>query len=94
VFDRPKMQELGLAGGHIAFSDAVMRYTTGCMKRERERLARIFIVEKPPAKLAEAILDASLNDKVFKWNGPEAPLDAPPKSHAERVKKKGEGAAQ
>lgn len=90
VLDGDKMKELGLEGGHLTKSSAVMRYPTGCIKRERERLARIFINEKTPEKIAEAILDNSLDDKVFKWNGPETSLDTEPKSVEEREKVKGQ----
>lgn len=77
VLDDTKMKELG-AQSTVAFTSVVMRYPAGCIKRERERLARIFVNEKSPQKIAEAILDNSLDDKVFKWNGPETPLDQEP----------------
>jgi hypothetical protein len=80
VLDDKKMKELGLDGGHLATGSAVMRYTAGCIKRERERLAKIYVNEKSPKKIAEAILDNSLDERVFKWNGPETPLDFEPKS--------------
>jgi hypothetical protein len=83
VLDDAKMRQLGLSGG-IATASATMRFPVGCIKRERERLAKIFVREKTPEKIAEAILDTSLDDKVFKWNGPEATLDAEPKSVKER----------
>ncbi len=88
VLDKAKMNELGLNGGSVAFAGPSMRYLTGCMKRERERLARIFTNEKTPEKVAEAILDNSLDDKVFKWNGPESTLDAEPKSLEKRKQEK------
>jgi hypothetical protein len=78
VIDRPKMKELGLMPGKLATGDGTIRYVVGCIKRERERLARVFVNEKGPEKIAEAILDASLDDKVFKWIGPSATLDASP----------------
>lgn len=81
--DATRTERLGAKGG-IVFSPALMRYVSGCVKRERERLARIFVNDKPPAETAEAILDASMDDLVFKWNGPEVPLETPPKSVAER----------
>jgi hypothetical protein len=87
VLDDAKMKELGLQGG-LPTASAAMRYPTGCIKRERERLARIFVNEKTPEKIAEAILDNSLDDKVFKWNGPETPLDAKPKSVEQREQEK------
>ena len=84
VLDNEKQKELGLSGGLPATS-AVMRYPVGCMKRERERLARSFVNEKTPESIAKAILDNSLDDNVFKWNGPESPLDDLPKSVAQRA---------
>lgn len=90
VLDKAKMQELGIRTGIAPDVSAVMRYTTGCIKRERERLARIFISPKEPDKLAKAILDGSLDDKVFKWNGPETLLDTPPVSFEEREKRRKE----
>jgi len=83
VLDGEKQEELGLSGGFPATS-AVMRYPAGCIKRERERLARIFVNEKTPENIAKAILDNSFDDKVFKWNGPESLLNDPPKSVAQR----------
>jgi len=97
VLDKTKMEQLGLKipeGVHpltASSMSAVMRYPAGCIKRERERLARIFVTEKNPEKVAEAILDNSLDDKVFKWSGPETPLDAEPKSPKERAKEKEKG---
>ena len=99
VLDDTKMKELGLKTGNpgalvtASLATALMRYIVGCFKRERERLAKIFINEKTPEKTATAILDNSLDDKVFKWNGPEASLDAEPKSAEEReeLKTQGEG---
>jgi hypothetical protein len=84
IMDKAKLASLGMSDGTQTFGNSVMRYTAGCMKRERERLARIFVTDKTPEKLAEAILDASLDDLVFKWNGPEHTLDDPPKSLAQR----------
>lgn len=79
-----EMAELGHEGAGLPTNSAVMRYAAGCVKRERERLARIFILQKSPQAIAEAILDCSMDDHVFKWNGPEVGLDAPPKSAAQR----------
>jgi len=73
-----KLSYLGRGEGLVA-PGAEMRYVAGVLIRERERLARIFVNEKTPEKIAEAILDSSLNDNVFKWSGPESPLDAPTK---------------
>jgi hypothetical protein len=84
VLDKARIESLGLRTGNIALSDAGMRYVAGCFKRERERLARIFVNAKAPEKVAEAILDGTMDDRVFKWNGPEVPLDQPPTSVEER----------
>lgn len=83
ILDNAKMKELGLGGG-LASAFGTMRYTAGCIKRERERLARIFVNAKTPEKIAEAILDSSLDVKVFKWNGPETPLEVEPKPVEQR----------
>lgn len=89
VMNEGKMNELGISSkGGLPSLSAVMRYPAGCIKRERERLARIFAEEKTPDKVAAAILDDSLDDKVFKWNGPEVPLDAAPVSYEDREKRK------
>jgi hypothetical protein len=78
VLDASKMRDLGLAAGKLATADATMRYTAGCIKRERERLARIFAQQRDPELLSRALIDPSLDELVFKWNGPETPLDASP----------------
>ena len=86
VLDEKKMSELGLKPGAFPTASAAMRYPAGCIKRERERLARIFVKERSPQKIAEAILDPSLDELVFKWNGPEISLDIPTKSVEKRKK--------
>ena len=88
VLDKAKMRELGLKGGALALDAAVMRYGSGCITRERERLASVFVREKTPEQIAQGILDNSLDDKVFKWAGPEMPLDAEPKTAEQREKEK------
>jgi len=94
VLDKDKMQKLGIKTGTFTNTDATVRYIAGCIKRERERLARVFVAPKAPEKLAEAILDASFDEKVFKWCGPEGSLDVPPTSVEEREKKKQDAAKQ
>jgi hypothetical protein len=84
VLDKVRIESLGLRSGHITTGDGGMRYTVGCIKRERERLARIFVNAKSPEKIAEAILDNRMDDLVFKWNGPEVPLDQLPISVEDR----------
>jgi len=87
VLDDKKIEELGLGQAAFVTASASIRYPAGCIKRERERLARIFVNKKNPEEIAKAILDNSLDDKVFKWNGPETPLDEPPKSVQQRKQK-------
>ena len=83
-----KVAELGGGGGPVVGSDSIMRYVAGCITRERERLARIFINQKSPEEVAKAILDSSLDDLIFKWVGPSARLDDRPVSLAEREAEK------
>ena len=87
VLDSSKMKELGLSGGAFPTASAVMRYSAGCIKRERERLARIFVNEKNPEEIAKGILDDSLDDNVFKWKGPEFPLGEPTTSVQQQAQK-------
>lgn len=84
VLDDAKMRELGLDPGNLATASSVMRYTAGCITRERERLASILVSPKSPEEIAAAILDKSLDDRVFKWNGPEVTLSLAPVSVDER----------
>jgi len=90
VLDDAKIESLGLTAGGLTTGSATMRYPVGCMKRERERLAMIFIRENSPEGIAKAILDNSLDDNVFKWAGPESPLDEPPISVEARKRRKGQ----
>ncbi len=87
VLDDAKRKDLGHRDG-VAMSSGAMRYTAGCIKRERERLARVFVNVKTPEQLARAILDNSMDELVFKWNGPEALLDDLPKSVEQRAAEK------
>ncbi len=80
VLDESKIEALGLKvnKGHIAtasLAPALLRYVAGCIKRERERLARVFVNPKDGDRLAEAILDGTYDDLVFRWAGPETTLD-------------------
>jgi hypothetical protein len=84
ILDHSRIAELGLNPSHFASATGAMSYTIGVTKRERERLARIFIDAKSPEKIAEAIVDASLDLFVFKYDGPEVLLDAPAKSAEQR----------
>jgi hypothetical protein len=91
VLDDAKIESLGLSSGGLTTGSATKRYTVGCMKRERERLAMIFVREKSSEQIAAAILDNTLYDNVFKWAGPESPLNAPPISVEERKRRKAVG---
>jgi len=84
--DSSKMRSLGLKPGTLVIASAVMRYCAGCIKRERERLARAFADTRGPENLAKAIVSEEHDDFVFKWAGPETSLDVPPKSLEERRK--------
>jgi hypothetical protein len=77
---------LGVAGGGLVHDVTVMNYVSGCMKRERERLAQIFILGNPPEKIAAALVDHTKDDLVFKWEPGEIPLDRPPRSVEDRRK--------
>jgi hypothetical protein len=80
-----KYEELGVGEGRrIMTGQSAVNYVTGCMTRERARLARVFVEQKTPEKLAEAILDASLDMRVFQWAGPGATLDTVPKTATQR----------
>lgn len=84
--DDDRSRALGLDPGHIGTANGSMRYTAGCIVRERERLARIF--ERTHPDFARAIRYPSQDDLVFKWNGPETDLDTPPQSVDERKARK------
>ena len=77
--DGDKQNQLGLKGGSVLNASSVMRYTAGVVSRERERLARVF-ESHGMQEVSQAVRDTSLDDNVFKWNGPEQDLDVPPKS--------------
>ena len=55
VLDAAKMEELGLGEG-LPPNSAAMRYPVGCIKRERERLASIFVNEKTPEAIAKGVI--------------------------------------
>jgi len=78
---------LGVRGGLVS-ATAVMNYVSGCIKRERERLAQVFIVGNGPEKTAAALVDHSKDDLVFKWEPGGVPLDSPPRSYEERQRAK------
>lgn len=76
------------AGGGLVSSGAVMNYVSGCMKRERERLAQIFILGNTPEKTAAALVDHTKDDLVFKWEPGSVSLDVGPRSTEDRRKAK------
>jgi len=84
IMDGERTTRLGVTSGPVVGGGAIMRYVSGVVTRERERLARIFVKPKEPEALAKAILDNSWDDNVFKWVGPGATLDQPPKSKDQR----------
>ncbi len=67
----------------IATVTATMNYVEGCVTRERERLARIFVMERAPDELSKAIMDGSLDNRVFQWAPAARTLDMPPRSFEE-----------
>jgi hypothetical protein len=80
VLDDKRIETLGLKVNKDAIptaslAPALVRYIAGCIKRERERLARVFMNPKQGEKLAQAILDGTYDDRVFTWAGPEKTLD-------------------
>lgn len=89
-FDKAKQAALGIDGREPATTAAVMRYTAGVVKRERERMARIF-EEAGMDQVAARLRDESQDDLVFKWDGPEHDLDEPPVSMQERERQAAKG---
>ena len=56
--DDAAYSELGLGdGGGLVHGSSVVNYAMGCMKRERERLARVFITRRSGDELARAVVD-------------------------------------
>jgi hypothetical protein len=77
-YDDDDILRLGVRPRAMVISGAVVRYISGCITRERERLARALkghISDDPIA----AIVSDEHDDLVFKWIGPGAKLDDPPK---------------
>ena len=89
ITDAEWQSRLG-GGAFLITGGTVMNYVSGCMKRERERLAQVFILGNSPEKTAAAIVDHTKDDLVFKWEPGGVPLDQPPRSRAERQKAKAE----
>jgi hypothetical protein len=89
VLDNNKIAGLGLNPSYTPSDTGPMRHTIGCITRERQRVARILVSEKSQAQIAEAILDGSLDDQVFRWDGPDVPLDAPVKPAEQRRRERG-----
>ncbi|HEV7280303.1 MAG TPA: hypothetical protein VGN57_08840 [Pirellulaceae bacterium] len=62
-------QSLGELRG-VPTSGALVRYVAGCMKRERERIARIVESTQDPQEVARLLRDESEDAHVFKLAGP------------------------
>jgi hypothetical protein len=75
--DDNRILSLGLNPHGLVAASGTIRYAVGIIQRERERLAKIFQQHGMP-EVANAILDTSDDDLVFKWRGPEVPLAVPP----------------
>jgi hypothetical protein len=75
--------ELGLYDRGFIDVGSLMNYVMGCMKRERARLAQIFVTDKSPERLAEALIDPAKDVAVFKWSSPRLLLDDPPPTRPE-----------
>lgn len=84
VMDGEKTSKLGIGSGPVINGGTIMRYVSGVVTRERERLAKTFVNPKDPEALARAILDGSHDDNVFKWIGPGSRLEDPPKTATQR----------
>jgi hypothetical protein len=69
-WDNESIAETLNAKGGVVRAPAVVRYVAGCMKRERERLAKILEGGGTPAAIAAAIRDDSEDPQVFRWAGP------------------------
>jgi hypothetical protein len=83
--DKEWHSRLGGEAG-VVHAVTVMNYVSGCIKRERERLAQIFILGNPPEKIAAGLVDHTKDDLVFKWEPGGVPLDRPPRSVEDRRK--------
>jgi hypothetical protein len=77
--DKDEVLRLGCNPAGMARGFDLVRYVSGVVHRERERLARIL------PEHAAAILDESSDDLVFKFEGPDSPLDATPTSRKQKI---------
>lgn len=59
-------------------SGALVRYVAGCMKRERERVARILETTQDPKEVARLLRDDSWDHEIFKLAGPLQQLPEKP----------------
>lgn len=75
ALDRESLQK----AGHIGMVEVtgVIRFVAGCMKRERERVARILRDDGFDTNVIDAVLSNTDDEKVFRWAGPETKLDDP-----------------
>ncbi|MBX3410304.1 MAG: hypothetical protein KF859_10505 [Phycisphaeraceae bacterium] len=78
ITDNEWQRRLG-GGAFVVTAGTVMNYVSGCIKRERERLAQVFVLDNSPEKTAKAIIDHTKDDLVFKWEPGGVPLDSPPR---------------
>ena len=74
---KPNCKALGCPGGALTNTASIMNYVSGCVKRERERQAEIFRAHGM-SELADALMDETKDDLVFKWQGPGSRLADPP----------------
>lgn len=68
-FDDKTLESIGGVPA-LATIPNIMRYVAGCMKRERERLAKAVVASQSADALAKAILDDSEDMSIFRWKGP------------------------
>lgn len=87
TYDNKWPERMGV-GNSLITAKTVVQYVSGCITRERERLARAVIVDPSAERLAQAIVDRSMDDLVFKWFPKSVGLDRPPLSSEERAKRK------
>lgn len=71
-WDDDSLVEILGAGRSFTNVTSICRYVAGCMKRERERIAKIIERTDDPKEIAAAIRDASEDPQVFKWLGPRS----------------------
>ena len=69
---RELSERLGLSPGKMVHSHRMLAYIVSVITKERERLAKnLSQFEGLPEGLADAIVDSSQDDEIFKWIRPE-----------------------